>query len=523
MPTDDSEAGPPTSETRPTLRWRWIYSTILLCSYGFFKEFLPSEPYLTAYLDNETNASKQFDFDDVNNEIYPWWPYSYLVAVFVLFLFTDLLRYKPIVIVEFLSQIVTRVLLIWGTTLLEMKLMQVTYGIATAAEIAYYSYIYVLVSPLHFRKVTGYIEASRLFGAALAGYAAQALVSTGAFNLLQLQYISFSSVCLGCLFALALPNVWYPSCRAIFTPDEGKQRAAPCAKLSSVVRSATRNRWQDFKRFYTVPSLLRWSVWWALATCGCYQVQNYVQSQWSEIASSTGTTYQYNGLVEATAVLFGSLGALSVSFLRVNWSVWGEVVIAALSLVESGSLLLSTFTEQLWVAYVCYVIFTLTYYFLVTIATTQIAHAMTHESYAMIYGFNTFMSLLLQTFLTLAVSDSRGLNLDIPTQFMVYSGYFFILFLIYAVAGICRLSVTGWITSFRLCCQEAPLLVLPKEGVINKGFKEFEGPPPLDEKRTKEDGQPNDCGDFTEASQEGEHLNEIIVTEKVIDIDDVKC
>ena len=47
---------------------------------------------------------------------------------------------------------------------------------------------------------------------------------------------------------------------------------------------------------------------------------------------------------------------------------------------------------------------------------TQIAHAMTHESYAMIYGFNTFMSLLLQTFLTLAVSDSRGLNLDIPTQ-----------------------------------------------------------------------------------------------------------
>lgn len=47
---------------------------------------------------------------------------------------------------------------------------------------------------------------------------------------------------------------------------------------------------------------------------------------------------------------------------------------------------------------------------------TQIAHAMNHESYAMIYGFNTFMSLLLQTFLTLAVSDSRGLNLDIPTQ-----------------------------------------------------------------------------------------------------------
>lgn len=357
-------------KTQPTSsRWRWIYSTVLLCSYGFFKEFLPSEPYLTAYLDNETNASKQFNFDDVNNEIYPWWPYSYLVAVFILFMFTDVLRYKPIVVVEVLSQIVTRVLLIWGTTLLEMKLMQVTYGIATAAEIAYYSYIYVLVSPVHFKKVTGYIEASRLFGAALAGYAAQALVSTGTLNLLQLQYISFASVCVGCLFALALPNVWYPSFRAILVRAEGEQPGAPCAKLSTVIRSATHNRWRDFKRFYTSPSLLRWSVWWALATCGCFQVQNYVQSQWSEIASTTGTTYQYNGLVDATAVLFGSLGALSISFLGVNWSVWGEVVIAALSLVESGCLLLSTFTDQLWVAYICYVIFTMTYYFLVTIAT----------------------------------------------------------------------------------------------------------------------------------------------------------
>ena len=239
-------------KTQPTSsRWRWIYSTVLLCSYGFFKEFLPSEPYLTAYLDNETNASKQFNFDDVNNEIYPWWPYSYLVAVFILFMFTDVLRYKPIVVVEVLSQIVTRVLLIWGTTLLEMKLMQVTYGIATAAEIAYYSYIYVLVSPVHFRKVTGYIEASRLFGAALAGYAAQALVSTGTLNLLQLQYISFASVCVGCLFALALPNVWYPSFRAILVRAEGEQLGAPCTKLSTVIRSATHNRWRDFKKFYT--------------------------------------------------------------------------------------------------------------------------------------------------------------------------------------------------------------------------------------------------------------------------------
>ena len=32
--------------------------------------------------------------------MYPIWTYSYLVLLFVVFLFTDLLRYKPVIIIE---------------------------------------------------------------------------------------------------------------------------------------------------------------------------------------------------------------------------------------------------------------------------------------------------------------------------------------------------------------------------------------------------------------------------------------
>lgn len=36
----------------------WLYATIILCLYGFFKEFKPSEPFLTPYLVDYKNFTK---------------------------------------------------------------------------------------------------------------------------------------------------------------------------------------------------------------------------------------------------------------------------------------------------------------------------------------------------------------------------------------------------------------------------------------------------------------------------------
>ena len=41
---------------------KYIYATIILCCYGFFKEFKPSEPFLTPYLVDVKNITK----DDVS-------------------------------------------------------------------------------------------------------------------------------------------------------------------------------------------------------------------------------------------------------------------------------------------------------------------------------------------------------------------------------------------------------------------------------------------------------------------------
>lgn len=60
----------------------------------------------------------------------------------------------------------------------------------------------------------------------------------------------------------------------------------------------------DFLKCYRCPSLLAWSLWWALATCGYFQVINYAQALWENIRPSQDNEI-YNGYVETLATLLG--------------------------------------------------------------------------------------------------------------------------------------------------------------------------------------------------------------------------
>ena len=51
------------------------------------------------------------------HEIYPVSTYTILATAFIVFLVTDFLRYRPIVILEGIALVVTWVILIWGETL----------------------------------------------------------------------------------------------------------------------------------------------------------------------------------------------------------------------------------------------------------------------------------------------------------------------------------------------------------------------------------------------------------------------
>ena len=344
----------------------WKLTTALICCYGFFKEMKPSEPFLTPYLNS---TYKHLSLKDLSSEVYPIWTYSYLVCLFVVFLVTDALRYKPLIITEGLAYLSTRIILIWANGVLAMQFMQFAYGVATATEVAYYSYIYALVPKEHYQKVTSYLRGVVLIGRFMAGCLGQLLISFKVTNYLVLNYISMASVVIAFVLCLFLPmpksengNVFIVN--AINDPADTDTRET---NFFAKWKSSLKTLFKAFKESYSNLTLLQWSVWWALATCGYLQIGNYVQNLWEEI-QGPDQNKSLNGGVEAAGTLGGAIVALVLSFLNVRWGVVGELLLGGLSMVDAVLLFIMAKTGNLWIAYITYVCYRMSYTFLITIA-----------------------------------------------------------------------------------------------------------------------------------------------------------
>lgn len=134
----------------------WLKISLILCTFGFFREFRPSEPFVTEFLSGEW---RNITSDQLNRDVYPIGTYSTLGLLVIVFLITDIFRwvlmkfflslwnrkkinfrYKPIIIASACAGIIIWCLLLWTTTLLALQLVQVFYGFFMAAEVAYYTW-----------------------------------------------------------------------------------------------------------------------------------------------------------------------------------------------------------------------------------------------------------------------------------------------------------------------------------------------------------------------------------------------
>ncbi|NXH44068.1 S19A3 protein, partial [Dicaeum eximium] len=129
----------------------------------------------------------------------------------------------------------------------------------------------------------------------------------------------------------------------------------------------------------------------------------------------------------------GSVTSVAVGYVKVNWDLSGELALGIFSALDAGSLLLMHFTDNIWACYAGYLAFKACYMLLITTATFQIAVNLTMERYALMFGFNNFIALVIQTILTIVVVDSRGLGLDISTQFLIYGSYFAVITVIFLI------------------------------------------------------------------------------------------
>ncbi|XP_008824081.1 thiamine transporter 2 isoform X2 [Nannospalax galili] len=430
----------------------WVYPTVILCLFGFFSMLRPSEPFLIPYL---SEPSKNLTSIEVTNEILPVWTYSYLVLLLPVFVLTDYLRYKPVMILHIVSFIITYLLLFFGQGVTLMQIAEFFFGMVSATEVAYYAYIYSVVSPEHYQKVSSYCRSVTLVAYTASAVLAQLLVSLAKLPYSDLFVISLVCVSVALLFSLALPmpqkSVFFhakPNRKAcqkpveqdsvlkeaqkghktahqelFTTPGNPEDRELSSLRPGNVALSIFVQWSQDLKECYSSKHLFYWSLWWAFATAGYNQVLNFVQVLWEHKAPSQDSSV-YNGAVEAIATFGGALAAFAVGCVKINWDLLGELALAVFSVVSAGSLFLMCYTSSIWVCYAGYLVFKSSYMLLITIAVFQIAVNLSVERYALVFGMDTFIALVIQTIMTVIVADQRGLHLQVTIQFLVYGSYF---------------------------------------------------------------------------------------------------
>ncbi|XP_070685061.1 solute carrier family 19 member 3b [Pempheris klunzingeri] len=439
----------------------WAYPTAILSVYGFFANCRVAEPFLTPYL---TGPHKNISGEVVTNYLFPIWTYSYLAFLFPIFLLTDFLRHKPIIMVQGLFLVTNYILLCFAPGLPAMTFLQVNYGVVTSTEVAYFSYIYSVIPIENYQRATGYLRSAMLAGYTFGASLGQILIS-----LAGVDYFYINAITLGTVSLAFLVSFWLPMPqRSLFFKGEKapavgsqSQQEAPADGLGEPVRdkdeaelgkekmerngsagwcsrenvaSAGSLLWQSFRESYSSRHLIYWSLWWALATAGYVQVFNYIQLMWDHIEPSA-TSSIYNGGVEAVCSLVGAAAAFSVGHVKVTWAVWGELALGLFSAVGAGAVFLMAFSSSIWPCYAGYVIFKSCYMLLITITTFQIAANLSMECYALTFGINTFVALSLQTVITVIFVDEATLGLDIVTQFIVYGSYYAAISSLFLIRG----------------------------------------------------------------------------------------
>ncbi|XP_074497848.1 solute carrier family 19 member 3b [Sebastes fasciatus] len=441
----------------------WTYPTAVLSLYGFFANCRPAEPFLTPYL---IGPHKNISGEVVTNYLFPIWTYSYLACLFPVFLLSDFLRHKPLIVVQGLFLVTNYVLLCFAPDLPAMVFLQVNYAVVTSTEVAYLSYIYTVIPVENYQRATGYLRSAMLAGYTFGATLGQLLVSLAGLDYFYLNVITLGIVSMAFLVSFWLPmpqrSLFFKGKQASAVglqsqqegplgadgPEEpevdkdeagsGKEKmehngsAGWCSREN--VASAAHLLWQSFRESYSSRTLIYWSLWWALATAGYAQVFNYIQLMWNHIEPST-TSSIYNGGVEAACSLVGAAAAFSVGHIKVSWDVWGELALGLFSAVGSGAVFLMALTSSIWACYAGYVIFKSCYMLLITITTFQIASNLSMECYALNFGINTFVALSLQTIVTVIVVDEAALGLDVVTQFIIYGSYYAIISVLFLIRG----------------------------------------------------------------------------------------
>ena len=223
-----------------------------------------------------TVCYKYFTDSQVNDNIYPWSTYAYLPFLLILGLTAELIGYRSAILIGISGRIATRFLLLHGTSLLDMQVMQVAYSVGSAAEDIFKAYVYAMVSQDRYQEATSYIATSALLSSILAGIIGDFLVAVDDVSLRVLMIISACSVCLGAIvgFFVILPAP--PSQQLKSSPSRMKITATKKKERVRSAYSTIFTRMHQLRLVLQNPSMRSLIVWWICGNAS-YAVRLHLQ------------------------------------------------------------------------------------------------------------------------------------------------------------------------------------------------------------------------------------------------------
>ncbi|VVC32109.1 Reduced folate carrier,Major facilitator superfamily domain [Cinara cedri] len=404
---------------------RWLVQSIMISVFGFLKDFRPEDPYTIQYL---TNTPMNFTNEEIIQEIFPVSTYTCVSVTVIIFLVTDYLRYKPILILGAISSVISQTFLIFARTKINMQIMDFFYGIMIACDVPYYTYIYTAVDKKHYKIVSSHMKMACLLGRLSSAVLAQVLIDNHILKVQHLNYLTLTGAIASLLWAIGLPTV--KNSLYFHQSAEKKESTDVDTSKSKTVRQIL---WSDFITAFTNRNVIQWSIWWTLGTCFYYQFMSYCQSLYQQIYND-GTDLQItnNGMVEAIYTIISTLGVYLIGIITVpSW--W---LVGILTLCQGVILMVMAQEHLLSHAYLGYILFGTFYHIMTTIANCEVAKNIPADCYALVFGINTFTSHLMQTCVTIIVNSPIGLMLNIRTQFYVYGLSYLVIGAIYIIKAL---------------------------------------------------------------------------------------
>lgn len=392
----------------------YLKISLVLSFLGFSKEMRFIEPFLTDYYSTHFGTVTT---EIVNQEIFPVGTYSHVIQLLIIFLITDYLRYKPLIVVLGLSSAA-----IWGLMLivngkLGLQVIEVFYGTFSACEVAYYAYIYTKTDKQHYQEVTSHTRSAILFGRFISALTAQLLVFYDLTNYRQLNIMTFIFQVITAIWSIFLIP---PVTKSIyFHRDEfdGSNKKRNKSALLLI--------WHHFKTSYSNETVLLWCIFYSVSFSMYFQITAYIQVLWLSI----DTNVLWNPSVDVILTLSSALAMLMAGKIHVTYfqkKLPTVFILSITSVIKAVLMYFAAVSDSLLICYILYVIYGIVYAFSITICAFKIAENILDDSHGLVFGFNTFIALLLQTCLTLAIV-SNGFMLSPSGQYTVYSAVYLLL------------------------------------------------------------------------------------------------